>query len=126
MTINEDGLFELFGWNANNMFFLTRDGDIEITCVKKLLFHYANQCLLGNTWKSKDLDDFGRNYYDKTFIRLCIDVYSYVCYEEEKFKSLSCKKTGDEYIVRLEFGEEILEMELVQMAEYLEQKMYNS
>jgi hypothetical protein len=37
--------------------------------------------------------------------------------------NLSCKKRNDEYVVRLEFGDDVLEMELTKMAKHLVQHL---
>ena len=122
---NFDRLFlrkPLAGWNADNMFFLTRDGDIKIvhsetdpvtTIDEPALFHYANQCCFERPFPKESVDVFGRNYTDKLFIRLCEIVYCLAPYLG--FKSLTCKKVDDQYVVRLELRDETLEMELGEM-----------
>jgi len=113
-----------WNWNSANMFFLTRDGDIEIHHTDDEweygLFHYANQWADGGH-RVKELDRFGRNQTDKMFIHLCACLHGYVvCTDSVTFKALSCKKVGDQYIVRLELADETLEMELSEMVAELE------
>ena len=118
-----------YKWNKNNMFFLTRDGDIEILHSDDEseweLFHFANQYLI-KTCFEEGLDGFGRNYTDKLFIRLCFAIYFYVILTKResviRFQSLSCKKVGDQYIARLELTNETLEMELSEMVALLEER----
>ena len=120
----------IFGWNADNMFFLTRDGDIEITTVgfpksaepePGTLYHYANQCLLDRKLDDKDAnDEFGRNYTDKMFIRLCETVFVYLTGKEDTFRSLTCRKDGEKYIARLQVTGMTLEYELEFMVELVE------
>jgi hypothetical protein len=114
-------------WNKDNMFFLTRDGDIEITEYDKL-FYYGNQCLADGSRVKEEPDVFGRNYTDKLFIQLCIIVHIHLVYAPNTFQSLSCKKVGERYEVRLELlgdqftGDETLEMELSEMVALFEER----
>ena len=114
------------GRNSDDMFFLTRDGDVEITSYdyperkKGGLYHYAWQGIETNS--QEELDAFGRNYTDRLFIRLCDTVFGMVMGKEDTFKSLSCKKVGDQYVVRLELSDETLELELTEMIAVLEQR----
>lgn len=78
----------------------------------------ANQFLYERP--KETLDKFGRNYLDKMFVQLCIYIYNPT--KKHEFKSLSCKKVGDEYMVRLERGDEILEMELLAMVALFEEQ----
>jgi hypothetical protein len=117
-----------FGWNSDNMFFLTRDGDIEILHSDDDwewdIFNYANQCLMENRISEK-VDVFGRNYIDKLFIRLCLLIHLYWCYVKDHgvaFKLLACNKIDDNYIVRVVFSNETLEMELSEMAVLFEER----
>ena len=111
------------GRNSDEMFFLTRDGDIEITSYgyPKLedgsLYYYADQVWLGG---GQIPDNFGRNQIDIQFIRLC-HILS-ICLQEETFKSLSCKKVGEKYIARLELTDETLEMALAEMVALFEKR----
>jgi len=84
--------------NSDEMFFLTRDGDIEVSfvgfvpCNKGGLYWYARQSVCAD---SKDeFDEFGRNYTDRLFIRFCDLVFDIVEWEDRSsvFKRLSCKK----------------------------------
>jgi hypothetical protein len=109
------------GRNSDDMFFLTRDGDIEITYTD--VFHYANQCLYEQCI-TEELDKFGRNYVDKLFIWLCNLVHLLPTVADVDVERLSCKKDGDRYIVRLQLSNETLELELSEMVALLERK-YN-
>ena len=116
------------GWNSENMFFLTRDGDIEITTVgfpdqgQKGLAHYEQQYI--RAYSKDEFDEFGRNYTDRLFIRFCAVVFDFVDWgENTTFQSLSCKKVNDQYIARLELSNETLEMELSEMVALLEQRL---
>ena len=117
----------ILGWNSENMFFLTRDGDIEITSFgypkyeKNGLYHYSRQGMYAES--EEELDVFGRNYTERQFIRLCCFVFGYLMDKEKMFQSLSCKKVGDQYIARLELSNETLEMELSEMVVLLEKRM---
>ena len=117
--------------NSDEMFFLTRDGDIEITSFgfpdrgQKGIAHYEQQYI--HAYSKEELDVYGRNYTDRLFIRFCAVVFDIVLREEiTKFRLLSCKKDGDRYIARLELTDEILEMELGEMVTELEQRVINS
>ena len=105
-------MYEAFGWNAENMFFLTRDGDITITEVgfpkraEGSLFYYANQCLYEYPLTS-ETDKFGRNATDVMFIRLCGLIP-----HTERFKSLTCKGVEGIYYARVELDGDIVEGEL--------------
>ena len=104
------------GRNSDEMFFLTRDGDIEIIqvgypkYVHGGLYHYARQSIEADS--KEEFDAFGRNYTDRLFIRLCDAVFGYVMGKEDTFKSLSCRKDGERYIARLELTGMTLEYEL--------------
>jgi len=113
-------MYERFGWNAANMFFLTRDvtdtNSHVITSMDAVL-RYSNQCLFD---MDDELDAFGRNYTDKIFIRLCMLVWV-ARHRFMAFKSLSCKKVEGAYIVRLQYDNNVIEMELLEMVRYFEQ-----
>jgi len=115
-------MIEKFGWNANNMFFLTRDGDIVLTSWQELTFRYASQWLPDDAYLHEELDEFGRYYIDKRFIHVC-QLVSVYAMDEDLFKSFSCKKTENGYIVRLEYGDEELEMELFEMSLLLPKRL---
>jgi len=132
----EKGLYSAFGWNADNMFFLTRDGDVEITEVGfppekfpdvKGLFYYGNQVLQNHGTKSDDpeFDIFGRNRIDRQFIHLCLSVFGLTMDIEDAFISLSCKKVDDKYAVRLQLTDETLEAELPEMIQLVEERWLN-
>jgi hypothetical protein len=114
--------------DTENLFFLTRDGKIEITEYDKL-FYYANQWLYPC---KEELDDFGRNRTDRAFIRLCLLVNLFCA--EDTFKSLVCEWDGERYIVRLRFisltrqglDDETLELELelAAMVAHLEERSH--
>ena len=112
------------GWNSENMFFLTRDGDIEITtfgypkCENGGLYHYYRQGI--DVQNLNELDEFGRNRIDRQFIRLCGFVFGYLMNNENTFQSLSCKKVGDQFVARLELTGMTLEYELEFMVELIE------
>ena len=116
----------ILGWNKDNMFFLTRDGDIEITQYGYPkyevggVYHYSRQGVLAET--EEELDEFGRNCTDRQFIRLCGFVFGLLMNKENTFQSLSCKKIDDQYIARLELTDETLEMELSEMIPFLAQR----
>ena len=81
------------GWNSENMFFLTRDGDIEITtfgypkCESGGLYHYSRQGV--DLINPNKLDVFGRNRIDREFIQLCGLVFGLFMRNEDSFQSLS-------------------------------------
>ena len=120
-----DQIIEHYGWNGK-FFLLTRDHTVEITTVgggyddvdiyeKGCLFHYANQWLYQ---KPNDMVDmFGRNFLDQVFIVLCLQLHLFVCFCEPKiiFKSLTTRKEGDRYLVRVQYDNEDLEMEVEEM-----------
>jgi len=130
------------GRNSDEMFYLTRDGDVEVTCVgfihreKSDLFHCVKGGLYWYAWQAiceqrgisdyteEEFDEFGRNYTDRLFIRFCASVFDQVEWDDNNtnFKSLSCKKKGEQYIARLELTDETLEMELSEMVALLEQR----
>ena len=109
-------------------FLLTRDHPITITIVgggvdgweKGSLFHYGNQVLNIND-RSDEPDDFGRNLIDRSFIALCLTLYIYAPYVQ--FKSLTTRKDGDRYMVRVRYDDVDLEMEVVEMFHYFTEKL---
>ena len=115
-------MFEKFGWNANNMFFLTRDHPIEITEEDKL-FYYGNQCWIQND-PLEGIDQFGRNSIDKTFIAICLLLHVFVTGTRSvTFHSLATRKEGDKYLVRVQYDDEDLEMEVKEMFHYFIKKL---
>ena len=122
-------MVNICGRNSDDMFFLTRDGNVVITDVgypgskgydyrSGTLYYYARQSVQANS--NEDVDEFGRNYIDRLFIRLCDAVFGRVMGKEETFVSLSCENTGENYEVRLELTDEILEMGLAEMVALFE------
>jgi len=128
---------ERYGWNGK-FFLLTRDHTVEITTVgcdygdvpmyeKGCLFHYANQCMPPHENLSKDeVDEFGRNFLDRTFIRMCMKLHSFVDRPEpnkKAFHSLTTRKDGDRYMVRVRYDDVDLEMEVVEAFHYFTEKL---
>ena len=113
------------------MFYLTRDGDVEVTFVGFPnmdmvggLYHYAWQSICAYT--TEEFDEFGRNRIDRLFIQFCQAVFNLVDWEENgSFKKLSCKKVGDQYMARLELVDETLQMELSEIVQVLEKRFQN-
>jgi len=133
--MNIEKRLEQYGWNGK-FFLLTRDHTVEITTVgggyddvpiaeKGCLFHYANQCL---PWRddlsNEEVDEFGRNFLDRTFIRLCMTLHDDVHLSKppKVFKSLVTRKDGDRYMVRVRYDDVDLEMEVVEMFHYFTEK----
>ena len=124
---------EKYGWDGK-FFLLTRDHTVEITSVgggyddvpmyeKGSLFHYANQCEgMRDTEPNEKVDRFGRNYLDRLFVRLCLYIYLYV-FPDNPFKSLTSRKDGDRYMVRVQYDDVDLEMEVVEMFHYFDEKL---
>jgi hypothetical protein len=117
-----------YKWTKDNMFFLTRDGNITIRSSgddnEWELFHFANQYLVKECFE-EGLDEFGRNYTDKLFIRLCFAAYFRFVLNEQQgtFKSLSCKKARDrKYHVTLQWDDKAVMMTLPEMVEWLEKR----
>jgi len=111
-------------FDKDKFFFLTRDGDIEVTEYDKL-FYFGNQCLAGSR-VTEQIDEFGRNYTDKLFIRLCLIAHIYLVGKEDTFKSLSCRKDGERYIARLELVGMTLEYELGFMVDLVERLLLSN
>jgi len=104
------------------LFYLTKNECVEVLSAQEA-FLYANQYLLPC---DEEVDDLGRNRTDRAFLRLCDLAYVYDSMSNvpnSEFKSLSCKKVGDNYHVRLVLSNETLEMELFDMVELLQQRM---
>ena len=133
LTIEQ--IYEQYGWNGK-FFLLTRDHTVEITTVgggyddvpiheKGCLFHYANQCSYEIRKITTDIDKFGRNYLDKMFIALCMYIHCEVYFPTPKkmFKLLTTRKEGDKYIVRVQYDDVDLEMEIEEMYNYFSQKL---
>jgi len=125
-------MYEVFGWNQDNMFFLTRDHTVEITTVgggfgdvpihqEGCLFHYGNQFMT----KSDEIPDkFGRNAIDRMFIALCLQIHIFLIgiIDTVRFHSLTTRKDGDRYMVRVRYDDVDLEMEVVEMFHYFTEK----
>ena len=111
-------------WDKEKMFFLTRTDGVEITSFEEV-FNCGNQALLDPRRPDLDFDRFGRNYTDRQFVELCMTIYLLFICEEGQFQHLSCRKVGEQYIVRLELSNETLEMELSEMVALLPQRIKN-
>jgi hypothetical protein len=107
--------------NPDTLFFLTKDESIEIfhsdNDWEYELLHYGNQCR--GIGKKEETDEFGRNYTDRLFVRLCLLVY---VKSRKIFRSLSCRKVDERYIARVELSDETLEMELSEMVALFEER----
>ena len=121
-------------WNPNDFFFLTRTPTVEITTVggnygdvdiheKGSLFWFGNQHITPVPVP----DRWGRNSIDQTFIALCIKIYYFVYlypYPNKKaFYSLTARKDGDQYMVRVRYDDVDLEMEVVEAFNYFTEKL---
>jgi hypothetical protein len=109
--------------NVEKMFFLTRTDGVEITSFEEV-FNCGNQCLLDPKRPDLEFDRFGRNYLDRQFVGLCEVIYICFLCNSNMFQSLSCKKDGDKYIVRLQLSNETLELELNEMIELIVQRIH--
>jgi hypothetical protein len=98
-------------WDKEKMFFLTKTEQVEITSFEEL-FNCGNQCPIDH---NVEVDRFGRNLIDQSFVHLCDMIYLYLSCKADSFKSLSCKRVGDKYAVCLLLRDETLEMELNEM-----------
>ena len=129
--MNVEYFLERYGWDGK-FFFLTRDHNVEITTMgggygdvpiheKGCLFFYANQVMYQKP--SSEIDNFGRNYLDQLFIDLCAGIHVFVyCSEPRKvFKSLTTRKEGDRYLVRLQYDDMEMEMEVEEMYHYFKE-----
>jgi hypothetical protein len=118
---------KFYKWNKDNIFFLTREEYVEVTAYghPKLedgsLYYYSCQIWYGYDGIS---DEFGRNEIDRQFVLLCNNLFVYFSGQEE-FKSLSCKKIGERYVVRLESSKETLEMGLSEMIDLFDERNKN-
>jgi hypothetical protein len=85
---------------------------------KGSLFFYGNQVLMGSRPRPlEEVDEFGRNYLDQVFIGLCLhlSIFLYNVDSPKAFHSLTTRKDGDRYMVRLEYDDVVLEMEVEAM-----------
>ena len=112
------------GWDGK-FFLLTRDHTVEITETgeddydkKGTLFFYTNQVAMRHP--QKEVDEFGRNYIDQVFLALCIRIHDSVHLSKppKAFHSLTTRKDGDRYMVRVRYDDVDLEMEVVEMFHY--------
>jgi len=116
---------KFYNWTKDNVFFLTRSGNVEITSYgfPKLedgsLYYYSCQSWYGGR---SIPDEFGRNKIDRLFAQLCDVLFVHFMCQEHLFQSLTCKKKGEQYIVYLRSTDESLEMELAEMIALLEQR----
>ena len=132
--MNVDVWIKNRGWDGK-FFLLTRDHTVEITTVggdygdvpiaeRGSLFFYSNQVLVGKP--KEEVDAFGRNYIDQVFIALCGKLHSFVDRPEpnkKAFHSLTTRKDGDRYMVRVRYDDVDLEMEVVEMFHYFTEKL---
>jgi len=70
-------------------------------------------------------DRWGRNFIDQQFLALCSKLYVlFTCVTPKKvFKSLTAHKDGDKYMVRVQYDDVDLEMEVVEMCHYFTEKL---
>ena len=122
--MNVDVWIKNRGWDGK-FFLLTRDHTVEITETgeddydkKGTLFFYANQ--VSYQKPSEEPDIFGRNYIDQVFIALCGKVQGVVVFSDppKTFHSLTTRKDGDRYMVRVRYDDVDMEMEVVEMFHY--------
>ena len=119
-------------WNPSDFFFLTRTPAVEITTVggnyedvdiytKGSLFWFGNQHIMGVPTP----DRWDRNYIDQKFVELCIKIYYFVYFSKPQrvFKSLMTRKDGDKYMVRVQYDDVDLEMEVEEMYNYFVEKV---
>ena len=113
-------------------FFITKDPPLEIVTIGGgyddvpihhigSLFHYANQWL-----EKEDIPDkFGRNHLDRSFIALCSRLHLYLMFKQPNitFKSLTTRKEGEKYLVRVQYDDEDLELEVEEMFNYFSKKL---
>ena len=76
-------------------------------------FWYGNQYLVRKQWETED-DRFGRNRLDCTFIALCLEFYLFHLFPDFDFKSLTARKEGDDYFVRMQYNNVDIEYELTE------------
>ena len=86
------------------------------------MFHYGNQVLLGRRAR-KEVDEFGRDYLDQMFIALCMHLHIFASCPDVKFHSLTARKDGDRYMVRVRYDDVDLEMEVVEAFHYFTEKL---
>ena len=117
-------MYEVFGWNYDNLFVLTRDHPVEVTVVgeddyhqKGTLYYYGNQV---PSRIDDGVDNFGRNVIDNKFIALCLTLNLLSLPDEPivRFKSLHCWKDGEQYLTRVRYNDENITMEIVEAERY--------
>ena len=119
-----------WNWTQEGLFFLTKTPVVEITVVGDpcdedadltgSLYHFADQCVRGESVP----DRWGRNYIDQTFVALCARFYVIVtCVKGVVFHSLTTRKEGDKYLVRVRYDDVDLELKLEEMYNYFSQKL---
>ena len=111
-------------WNQDNMFFLTRTPVVEITTVGDpcdvdcdltgTLYQFSDQCIKGIPIP----DQWGRNHIDQQFIALCDKLYVMATCTKTVFHSLTTRKDGNRYLVRVQYDDVDLEMEVVEAFHY--------
>ena len=98
------------------------DGDTAEEIYRKgTVFYFGNQYLYRNRWQGQGNDRFGRNLLDRAFIALCLEIYTFRLAFE--FKSLTARKDGDRYMVRVRYDDVDLEMEVVEAFHYFTEKL---
>ena len=123
-----------WNWEHENLFFLTRTPVVEITTVgggyddvdfyhDGCLYLFADQCVHGTPVP----DRWWRNFIDQQFLKLCSKLYTFfICVTPKKtFKSLTTRKEGDKYIVRVQYDDVDLELEVEEMFRHFEQMVNN-
>ena len=137
--MNVEKILEQYGWNGK-FFLLTRDHTVEIITLgggygdvpiaeKGCLFHYANQCLYRHPYNNpnREIDVFERNYLDQVFIALCMHLHIFFGgLPDVDFKSLTTRKEGDKYLVRVQYDNVDLEMEVEEMFHYVSELLKES
>ena len=120
-----DRLLGIYGWDGK-FFLLTRDHTVEITETgeddynkKGTLFFYANQVSYKPT-EREGVDKFGRNYIDLLFLQVCIGVQCLCVFADPQrcFHSLTTRKDGDRYLVRVRWDDMDVEIEVEEAFHY--------
>ena len=110
-----------WNWTQDGLFFLTQTPVVEITTVGDpcdedadltgTLYHFADQ-RVGNPLTQADR--WGRDYIDQCFVTLCDKLYLIATCTGAVFHSLTTRKDGDRYLVRVQCDDVDLEMEVVE------------
>ena len=69
---------------------------------------------------------FGRNYLDLLFIVLCTQIHLFIVGGGICFHCLTTRKDGDRYLVRVQYDDVDLEMEVEAMYHYIGEKLKES